>query len=134
MNGTARILPTPVLPAKPLFPSPTTQATGLIFLAPFLFCAYLLRWRLGRQRKRVPSFSTSDPPEKPTGLLQGVAVAVANDTADAPDTITPYIDHFPKLDRLAEDSSEVEREQMVKDKELYWRLQNVEDHPGECAG
>jgi len=42
-----------------------------------------------------------------------------------------YLDAFPSLGKLDNPKDEEEREQMIKDKNLYWKLQNIEDHPGE---
>lgn len=43
-----------------------------------------------------------------------------------------YLGVFPDLTKSAERATQEERDQMVKDKELYYKLQNLEDHPGEC--
>jgi len=130
MNGSAYLVPTPLIPVQAAYAQTTVQAIGLALFVPIAICAYLLQSRLGRQRRRVPSFSTIDHPEKPPKLEKGNVVAVDDDGIDAKEVITPYIDHFPRLDRLAEESPEADREQMVQDKELYWQLQNLEDHPG----
>jgi len=42
-----------------------------------------------------------------------------------------YIDAFPSLDSLHIPKDVEGKEQMIRDKDLYWKLQNVEDHPGE---
>jgi len=42
-----------------------------------------------------------------------------------------YIDAFPSPGKLDNPKDVEEREQMIKDKNLYWKLQNIEDHPGE---
>lgn len=42
-----------------------------------------------------------------------------------------YLGIFPSLGDLAEPMDSEAKESMVKDKELYWKLQNIEDHPGE---
>ena len=42
-----------------------------------------------------------------------------------------YLGVFPDLTKSAERATREERDQMVKDKELYYKLQNLEDHPGE---
>ena len=45
-----------------------------------------------------------------------------------------YIDAFPSLGSLHIPKDVEGKEQMIRDKDLYWKLQNVEDHPGEYAG
>ena len=42
-----------------------------------------------------------------------------------------YIDAFPNLGNLDIPKDVEAKEQMIKDKELYWKLQNIEEHPGE---
>jgi hypothetical protein len=42
-----------------------------------------------------------------------------------------YLDVFPSLGTVRDPSDAEAKEQMAKDKELYWRLQNIENHPGE---
>lgn len=42
-----------------------------------------------------------------------------------------YLGVFPDLAASAERATVQERERMPMDKELYWKLQNLEDHPGE---
>jgi hypothetical protein len=44
-----------------------------------------------------------------------------------------YLAVFPDLTKSAERATQAERDQMVKDKDLYYKLQNLEDHPGTCA-
>jgi hypothetical protein len=44
-----------------------------------------------------------------------------------------YLGVFPDLTKSAERATQEERDQMVKDKELYYKLQNLEDHPGESG-
>jgi len=42
-----------------------------------------------------------------------------------------YIDAFPSLGSLHIPKDVEGKEQMIRDKDLYRKLQNVEDHPGE---
>jgi hypothetical protein len=42
-----------------------------------------------------------------------------------------YHDAFPSLDKVDIPTEPEAEGQMVKDKKLYLRLQNIEDHPGE---
>lgn len=44
-----------------------------------------------------------------------------------------YLAVFPNLATSAERATEQERQRMAKDKQLYWKLQNLEDHPGTSA-
>lgn len=44
-----------------------------------------------------------------------------------------YLEAFPDLNKIAENAAQEERDRMVLDKELYWKLQNLEDHPGELT-
>ncbi|WVQ67481.1 uncharacterized protein L199_005681 [Kwoniella botswanensis] len=39
-----------------------------------------------------------------------------------------YLATFPDLARVADLASETDRHRLIKDKELYWKLQNLEDH------
>jgi hypothetical protein len=42
-----------------------------------------------------------------------------------------YLGVFPDLAASAQRATVQERKRMAMDKELYWKLQNLEDHPGE---
>ena len=42
-----------------------------------------------------------------------------------------YIDAFPRLGSLHIPEDVEGKEQMIRDKDLYWKLQNFENHPGE---
>jgi hypothetical protein len=42
-----------------------------------------------------------------------------------------YLDVFPSLGNVRDPLDAEAKEQMAKDKELYWILQNIENHPGE---
>lgn len=44
-----------------------------------------------------------------------------------------YLACFPDLTKAAEQATEAERRRMVQDKELYWKLQNEEDHAGQSS-
>jgi hypothetical protein len=45
-----------------------------------------------------------------------------------------YIRTFPDLATVSDVSSDDTKSRLRADKELYWKLQNLEDHPGElCA-
>ena len=41
-----------------------------------------------------------------------------------------YLAVFPDLATSAERATEQERQRMAQDKQLYYKLQNLEDHPG----
>lgn len=42
---------------------------------------------------------------------------------------TKYLGHFPDLETVARRGTAEEKRRMVQDKELYFKLQNIEDHP-----
>jgi hypothetical protein len=42
-----------------------------------------------------------------------------------------YIEAFPSLGNLDIPKDVEEKDQMIRDKDMYWKLQNIEDHPGE---
>lgn len=64
-------------------------------------------------------------PARPTHTANGKKIW-ENDEA--------YLACFPDLTRIAQDSSQEEVERMKRDKVLYWKLQNLEDHPGTFSG
>jgi len=115
----------------PLVSWSTVRSLSILFLLPLILCAWLLRSRLNRVKKRVPSFSTPDDDDKPRRKADLRSAAASEKPKET--TELEHVDYFPRLERLAEDASVEERERMVLDKELYWKMQNLEDHPGTSA-
>ena len=105
------------------------RSLSILVLLPLALCAWLLRSRLNRVKKRVPSFSVPDENEK-TRLKATGSTWRGEKPKESKAKEIQYTDHFPRLETLAEDATVQERERMVVDKELYWKMQNLEDHPG----
>ena len=102
---------------------PAIRSLAVLAAVTLTLCAWWLRSRMNRVKRRVPSFSTPDQDEKPRLASDSQHLKTSSDQI-------PYTDYFPRLDRLADEASPAERRRMVADKELYWKLQNLEDHPG----
>jgi len=89
-------------------------------LWPLLLVIAIVAARRYRKFKRV---ETSPTPKAYLQVDQSNPVQIS--------VLKGYIDAFPDLGNLNIPKGVEAKEQMIKDKELYWKLQNIEDHPGE---
>jgi hypothetical protein len=137
---------------------PSPYILGL--LIPICIIAFITRSLANHQRKRQSSLSLrydsdEDSSEKPSvsekdvhknrlSELRSVAAEKGNPVTGAPVAPTQtangkkiwendpaYVACFPDLTRVAQESKSEDVERMKLDKVLYWKLQNLEDHPGE---
>lgn len=141
--------------------SPTSHPSPYILglVLPICIIAFITRSLANHQRKRQSSLSLryddEDSSEKSPANekdvlksrlseLRSVAASQGNPVTGA--SVAPthtangkkiwendpaYVASFPDLSKIAQESSKEDVERMKLDKVLYWKLQNLEDHPGE---
>jgi hypothetical protein len=93
-------------------------------LWPMLVVLAIVVARRYRNLRRVERGVETTPP--PKGHLQ-----INRSIPDKVSELDGHIDAFPHISNVAMPRDFEKKEQMIKDKDLYWMLQNVEDHPGE---
>ncbi|WVR06715.1 hypothetical protein IAU60_003747 [Kwoniella sp. DSM 27419] len=97
---------------------PYIQSVGAVLLIAGLACTSHVLKANSRRQNRPLNRSVQAAPvrtdEKPRPVVD-------------PETL--YRSAFPDIAKAASHASEAERRRMAEDKELYWKLQNVEDHP-----
>lgn len=140
--------------------SPTTHPSPYLLglVIPLCIIAFITRSLANHQRKRQSSLSlryddSEDESEKSPEAekqalksqlseLRSVAASQGNPVVAAGPSHTAsgkkiwendaaYVACFPDLSKVARESSEQEVERMKRDKVLYHKLQNLEDHPGQ---
>ncbi|WRT68138.1 uncharacterized protein IL334_005113 [Kwoniella shivajii] len=75
-----------------------------------------------RQRPQTQPY----PPKSYNNTSASIDPSSTKDNAEQP--VKPYLAAFPDLSGLADLATQTERERMVRDKKLYWKMQNLEDH------
>lgn len=93
--------------------------------------------------KKLPVVNEKDALKRRLSELRNVAAVRGNPVTGEPartihtangkkiwENDHAYLACFPDLTRIAQESKKEEVERMKRDKVLYWKLQNLEDHPG----
>ncbi|WVW84310.1 hypothetical protein I302_106344 [Kwoniella bestiolae CBS 10118] len=81
---------------------------------------------VSRQNEKKSDHRIEQSPRRPDTKLDTSNPKAKSNRIPSPDK--PYLDAFPDLSRSADLASEKDRGRMKKDKELYWKLQNLENH------
>lgn len=93
--------------------------------------------------KKLPVVNEKDALKRRLSELRNVAAVRGNPVTGTPartihtanrkkiwENDQAYLACFADLTRIAQESEKEEVERMKQDKVLYWKLQNLEDHPG----
>jgi hypothetical protein len=104
-------------------------------ILPFLLLSYTIQWfykslttARAARRRRVSGESGSRPEGFGQVVVEKKEVRSGNASVYED---RGYLESFPDLQRI--DATVEEKEQIRRDKELYHKLQNLEDHPGEFS-